>query len=406
MSSRLVYASVAVSVILRIAFVFLRPQWQAPDEYPHFYYVHYWEENGTAPDFQTESPYYESFQPPLYYVLSSYILKVTHTIFGNVRENGDVIGTFRAPYPDLFAIRFFSMLLGILSLMISRKILSENFPDRAGLCNAAFILLLFHPAFLSNTTSVTNDALAVLAGAILIGCFLKKLHLKMPELTGLLLSASVFSKSSLSIFIPFTFLLVVISDESWKSKTVVLARIGLSCILCYGILYVMTSSHQTSLVPPISVHAEHVTLLRTYQVVRNFYWCFWVAFGRTYEIHLPALLYIVVLMPFSLTAGYGILKQLKNYFAIDRNIDTFIQYLILVALYVFASLSFSLFFSFTEQSNTSWGKNIFPILPAVYVLFVIGMNSLMKQRAQVIFFSLAAFCFIVDCWALFRFTAM
>lgn len=407
MKNKIVYTAIIISVLLRIGFVLFRPLWQAPDEYPHFYYIQHWEKNNSRPQYQVEYPYYQAHQPPLYYVCSAYILKITSLLFDTGQEDSSDANSSQRRSGEMIVLRFFSFILGLCSLALSWKIMEEIFPDKLDICKAAFVLLLFHPTFLSNTTSITNDALAVLTGTVLLYGILKDIHVSRPEVTGLLILIGVFTKSSLLLFLTFIALLVLHSDKKPITKITICLRICVPFLVTYGIVkLVHPFAGESNLMPPLTFTADSIAPFRIYQVFRNFFWSFWVAFGRIYEIHLSPHYYLIVFMPFSLAVCGGIIKGRKNLFCNGKKSNTFQNLLILLLIFFCSSIGFSMFFSFTDYLNTSWGKNIFPILSAVYVLFIFGLDILLKQRAKEIFLTLAGICFVIDCWALFTLTTM
>ncbi len=91
--------------------------------------------------------------------------------------------------------------------------------------------------------------------------------------------------------------------------------------------------------------------------LRNLGWSFWLAFGRTYEIHLSPVLYVPV-------AGMLTAAALAGWWRFRGTPAVRSAALLIVvptALAVIASLVFTL--SYPPGTQTSWGKNLYPLLP-------------------------------------------
>lgn len=145
-------------------FAYYTPEWQAPDEPAHYNYVAHIAKTGTLPvlrmgDYNQEKLYnllstnfmrrlspsslrYESYQPPLYYLLATPIFWVS---------NG-----------SLFALRLFGVVLGALTVLLLYLCLALVFPGKTliPLGAAAFSALL--PMHMAMAAAVNNDGLAEL----------------------------------------------------------------------------------------------------------------------------------------------------------------------------------------------------------------------------------------------------
>ncbi|RMG86040.1 MAG: DUF2142 domain-containing protein [Chloroflexi bacterium] len=146
------------------AFAIQTPDWQAPDEPAHYNYVAQVAEKGCCPVIEmgdwdlpllgelTSTRFhpdkldvlpqvqYEDHQPPLYYLLASPVYRLS---------NGDLI-----------AVRLFSVVLGLITVLCSYAAMKTVYPARPyiALAGAAFIALL--PQHVHIIASVNNDALA------------------------------------------------------------------------------------------------------------------------------------------------------------------------------------------------------------------------------------------------------
>lgn len=140
------------------------PPWQAPDEPAHYNYIAHIVEQGALPvlqmgDYNEEyrgylvrrrfppedsvAPLrYESYQPPLYYLLGSVVYRLSD---GN-----------------LFALRLLNLLFGLAVLVILYFTLEMIFPDKPLIVLGATAFTAFLPMHVAVTAAVTNDILAEL----------------------------------------------------------------------------------------------------------------------------------------------------------------------------------------------------------------------------------------------------
>jgi len=112
------------------------------------------------------------------------------------------------------------------------------------------------------------------------------------------------------------------------------------------------------------------------RAARNLAWSFWMAFGRYYTVRPGAVIYLVTALPLMIAALAGWTRLRRQ----DRKLLTTTVFAI--ALSVAASLVYTL--SFPAGTATSWGKNLFPVLPFIAVFMVVGWRGLWPQRPHAI----------------------
>ena len=162
--SRLVLAIILVYLIVGGLYAVYNPDWQAPDEPAHYNYIHhlaethhfpilkpgdypaaYLEEIKAAhfpPEMSIAPIRFEFHQPPLYYLLAAPV----YWLFGGA----------------LLPLRFLSLGMGVLLLMVVWWTVGELAPGRPFLAVGTTAFIAFLPMHLAMTAAVNNDILAEL----------------------------------------------------------------------------------------------------------------------------------------------------------------------------------------------------------------------------------------------------
>jgi len=164
-------------VVILLAFALLgamyainTPAWQISDEPAHYNYIVQvaqgeilpviedgdWDQaylesltaNRFAPELldDLDTIRYENHQPPLYYWLST----IPYLLLDG----------------ELVAIRLLSVMLGMITVTVAYAVAREIFPNEPAIAFGTMALVAFNPQFLAITSSVNNDALALLVVAI------------------------------------------------------------------------------------------------------------------------------------------------------------------------------------------------------------------------------------------------
>ncbi len=150
------------------------PIWQVPDEPAHYNYVEYVAHNLALPELREgdfPSDYleiakmyrfvgfdmsrfrYESHQPPLYYILAAAVFRLADALRLNV----------------VLAIRFFSVLLGAVAILLGYRLVRVVYPEEPILALGTAALAAVLPMHLTLTAAVNNDVLAELVLALSVG---------------------------------------------------------------------------------------------------------------------------------------------------------------------------------------------------------------------------------------------
>lgn len=152
-------------LLLGAMYAVLTPAWQAPDEPAHFNYARYVAEHGRLPELHVgdypaeylemlkarrfppelsiEPIRYESYQPPLYYVLAALVYRLA-----------DAVG-----WPTLLALRGFSVILGAACLLVGYRAMRALLPAEPELALGATAFAATLPMQIAITAGVNNDVL-------------------------------------------------------------------------------------------------------------------------------------------------------------------------------------------------------------------------------------------------------
>lgn len=209
------------------------PPWQAPDEPAHYNYIADLATQGALPilrradynqkcmEFLVSNKFppqvgidclrYEGYQPPLYYLVSALVYRLS---------NG-----------SLLALRLFGIGLGIGIILLFYYNLNLVFPDKPLVVLGATAFAAFLPMHIAVTASVSNDAFAELLLVGQLALLLQWSHTQFlaPSadtpgshrqllLLGVVLGLGLLTKVYAYLFIPLTFLAVVVTiwRQNWR----------------------------------------------------------------------------------------------------------------------------------------------------------------------------------------------
>jgi 4-amino-4-deoxy-L-arabinose transferase-like glycosyltransferase len=141
-------ALLLASIILSVAFALRLPLDANPDERAHRDYVRLLIETGSFIVFRGGDPaYFETHQPPLYYLLCAPV--------------------FRATGGDIFALRMVAALIQLITIMVVFRAAKDLFPSRPEIAIGAAGFVTFLPTQAQLAGSINNDPLITLWCAFL-----------------------------------------------------------------------------------------------------------------------------------------------------------------------------------------------------------------------------------------------
>lgn len=369
-SDRLLRLILLYALVVRLIFVFLTPAWQAPDEYPHFWYANALSQSLRFPAVSSEFPGYEAFQPPLYYAITAAILRALPD------AQPCSFDLLEAPGLTLIVLRVISVLLGVLTTwfayVAARQI--HGVSKETPLIAAMFVATL--PTFVGLTSWVNNDGLvAALGSACAVYMLRPSCTPRAVAVAGILAGLAFLAKSNAVVLFPLIVITVAVRETDRKRA----AKLILLAFVCWLPGVVLAAAKNLSLTGSILVlntqvgHQWNLSLGSLVWSLRNLTWSFWLAFGRTYRIALPPFVYVLTIVPLTVGAAYGVWRVRK---ALRTDVIVLVSG---IALALLASLYYSL--SYPPHTMTSWGKNLFPVLTFFAVFFAVGWEHSLRGKS-------------------------
>ncbi len=220
-------------LIIGANFALQTPPWQAPDEPAHYNYIAHIATEGTLPilrigDYDEayrnalvserfplhksiDSLRYESYQPPLYYLLGAIVYRLTDG--------------------SLLALRFFGLFLGLIVILLLYFTLEMVFPDKPLIVLGATAFTAFLPMHVAVTAAVTNDTLTELLIIAQMTVLLTWMRARLVDhidgqswlllLLGLLLGLGLLTKIYAYAMVPLCALAIVVTvwwtDRHWPT---------------------------------------------------------------------------------------------------------------------------------------------------------------------------------------------
>lgn len=392
-----------VLVYLALAGVFAvrTPRWQAPDEPAHYSYVRHVAQTGQppvlqegcwdqaylerlkrehfAPSLSIDSICYEAHQPPLYYYLAA----------------GPYVAATTLGYDPLYVIRLFSVLLGAGVVLASAAIANEVFPDSWALPAATAGVVGAVPMHLAILASVNNDVLAELMLALAVWFMLRILHEPAPTvqqwlLLGAVVGLGLITKTTVYIAVALFLLTAFWKVRPGLSFGAVARGAGAAAIvmlvfvvpwfvrnsLTYGGFDILgLQRHDAVVVGQLRTAewlAERAPLDALEQAGMTTFNSFWGQFGWM-AAPLPAHFYT----PLWLVSGLA-LSGLVLYLVAGRRHIAVPHGLSLLTMWIVFNILAYLWYNLTFVQHQ--GRYLFPSLPALALLFVLGVSEWITPR--------------------------
>ena len=418
----------SASLLLGIIYIIIIPPWQSPDEPTHLEYVkvlaegappwapqprldlqktiiasldrhnyweYVWEERPSPlPTTFRESPFLFAAptqigkNPPLYYLLSSLVLRLS--------PSGSVEG-------ELYRLRIASLIFSILTVGVVWSCAAEIFGSSSPIPPAAAGITALLPQFMVIGTSVSPDPAINLIGAVTIYLVLRcqrigftlsrilililcygvglmvnyKLLILLPVLPGIGIIHLCFHRdriSSLKILVFWsggfvTIILLAYSGLVWYFPEI--ARIF---VVRVNMLYLTLSSFLEGNTP---FPANHWNWFNS-----ELFKSFWLKYGWL-KYELPSIFYLILrIASLAALAGIGIFV-LRWIMRFDKLTSRAREGVLTLLLYAAVALgAYYLFWGIKGANTTTQARHLFVVMPAWSILFIVGWCQLFPARFQ------------------------
>jgi len=351
--------------------MFSTPAWQSPDEYAHYWVAEQIATTGDLPMSQPNDFSYEAYQPPLYYLVAAGVLLLPH----------DPMAFSTSPHPPsgmLLLLRLVSVACGVGILIFSKKLFTNlKWLNHSEILSCtAFVAFL--PTFVGLTSTVNNDSPAILLATISLHFMLgNPISNKEAWLAGLSAGLALLCKLNAVLVLPVIGLYLLIYKR--KDKLIRISLLFISGFAVGASVLLLRNWQQYHTLLALTPGVErgfYFSWTHLLLSLRNLAWSFWLAYGRTYQISAPAIVYFVTALPVMAAAGFGWLRIVRA----QRALFWFITLPLLIGVLI--SLSFTL--SYPPGLQTSWGKNLYPLLALLAIFFVLGIKNVLPKKQNLV----------------------
>jgi hypothetical protein len=382
--------------LLAIGYSLLMPLWEAPDEGAHYHLA--WRV-ARKNEYASEELNYEATQPRAYYYFASLIVRVMdkidpkysdyyfpHEFKSNIRVRARRFDWNTENYRFLlgvYVLRWVNIVFGALALWLNWKAFHFIAPDQPALRLGALALAALTPQYLHIMSSVNNDALGTLAGALLfyLGIQISKGSAAWLSLLSIIPALLLPLTTKLTV-LPLSAALIIIIGWKWffsfQQKRWLLISF-LMILFFTGILYVffpgtiqMASSEITWRL--FSLRKKGVTLEYLKVIISQIIQTYWGNVGWL-AVGLPHWIFN------SLTA-LGFLGAVLHAYRLIRLKTKEPQFVLWVATFVIALFTILAVARNGLTTGATQGRLLFPAIGALSILMVSGWHDILPERYQ------------------------
>ena len=391
---------ISLFVLLAFGYSVLMPIWEAPDEPAHYHIAWYLARAGRYPTLKIN---YEAGQPRTYYYTASLVIRALDKINPrlsdyflpfeykhNLRKPERRFDWTSDNYRFLlgvYLLRWINIVIGALALWVSWKAIQVIAPDKPALRLAAIALAGLTPQYLHITSSVSNDALGALAGALLFYLAVRVVNerSKILDLLSIVL-ALIFPLTTKLTVLPVSAALVIVIIWkwiiNWHPKRWWLIS-GLAILFGIGILYFLFPNAFQLAVNEInwrlfSLRKNALTNKYLTFILSQIIWTFWGKVGWI-AIGLPAWIVNLLTVAWFIGASINAAFLLKTRGASSPHFKLW-SVTWFIALFTIAAVMRN-----GLTTNASQGRFLFPAMGALSVLMISGWHDVLPARVQQIF---------------------
>ena len=416
---RLLYVIVAGYLILATIYSIMTPIFEASDELWHYPMVKYIADTGQLPvqDPANIGPWrQEGSQPPLYYMLAALLTAGIdtsdmdvirrpnpHADIGLVLPDGNVNmithrdEPWRGTVLAVHVVRFFSIALGLGTILVTYMLGHEIFPDTPIIRLGAAALVAFLPMFLFISGSVNNDNLSNLLGNLLLLLVIRLMkatelpHWRDYATLGIITGAGLLSKLNIGFMIPLValaLLIVSVRLRNWRPFVIGgLISGGLTIVI--GGWWYLRNQHlygdPTGLNMFLSIVGRRsvaANLAQLWAERHSFTQAYWGFFGGV-NVPLPDVIYFC----FNIIGGIGLIGAL-TYLVLSLIRSSLRPRVNLgfPAAFTLAwpFLTFVSYLRWTAETPASQGRLIFGAIAPISMWLVVGLSWWLPGRVQAV----------------------
>ena len=370
------------------------PIWEAPDEPAHY---HLGWHLATYEEYPSHEDNYESHQPRVYYYFSSWVIRALDTVdpeLTRFRRPKEYVFNIRKPerrfdwtdenytfYWGVYLLRWVNMIIGGIALWLNWKTFRQIAPPSLAL--AALALAALTPQYLHIMSSVNNDALGTLAGALLFYLAIQLL-VRPTTLFGLI---SIIFAILLPLFTKLTVLpvsaaLMLILVWKWlfgfPQKRWLLYSGGL-VLLGAGMFYLLFPETVQSAFSEIqwrlfSLRKNALTEKYIKTVSSQILWTYWGKVGWL-AVGLP--LWIIKLL-----TSLGVIGMILHIFSLIKLRVHGLQLSLWLATWLVTAFTLLAVFRNGLSTFATQGRLLFPAIGALSLLMVAGWHRSLPSRVQ------------------------
>lgn len=382
--------------LLAVGYSLLMPIWEAPDEGAHFHLAWYL---ARKDQYATEEKNYEARQPRGYYYFGSVIIRALDKInpdFSDYAYPREFKYNIRVPERrfdwnaknyrfllGVYMLRWVNILFGALTLWLNWKAFQVIAPGSPWMRIAALALMALTPQYLHIMSSVNNDTLGTVAGALLFylairvlkepANWLALLTMILAIILPLITKLTVLPISAAVLFIITWKSFFSLRDKRW------LIISGLVILVCAGLLYVFFPETIRTAESEITwrlfglrkkgVDLEYLITI-TNQILQT-YWgkVGWLAVG------LPA--WVVNLLTALGIAGAAI--HIYKLIKLNTKVP---QFTLWAATFMIALFTILAVARNGLTTGATQGRLLFPAIGALSLLMVSGWQDVMPEKYQ------------------------
>ena len=386
----------ALYFLLAVGYSLLMPIWEAPDEPAHYHLAWHL---ARYDQYATPKLNYEVQQPRTYYYFGSFVIRALDKVnpeltwYSFPKENKYNIrkpeprfawtGENYRFVPGVYILRWINIIFGGIALWLNWKTFKLITPEKATLCLGALALAALIPQYLHIMSSVNNDALGTLAGALLFYLAMRSVKESSNPLgVVLIILALVLPLITKLTVLPVSAAVLVIIAWKWvlrRTQKRWLLYSSLLGVFGAGIFYLLFPEIIQSAVSEIkwrlfSLRKNALTFEYIRTISSQIIWTYWGKVGWL-AVGLP--LWIIRLL-----TGLGLIGIALHILSLIKskiehpNLKSWVTVWLIVLFTILAVFRNGL------TSSATQGRFLFPAIGALSLLMVAGWHETLPQRVQ------------------------